>query len=133
MGNRAVIAFRNDPNAVGIYLHWNGGRDSVQAFLDYAKEVGVRKGDESYAIARLCQIAGNALGGTLSLGLGILSELDCANGDNGVYIVDPDTLDIKERLFFSGPEQVEEWGLVQLEWVRERNNSAFSGEQGSQG
>ena len=46
MGNRAVIAFeqngKQDKNSVGIYLHWNGGRDSVEGFLQTAKDYGVR-------------------------------------------------------------------------------------------
>lgn len=106
MGNRAVIAFKNSPNAIGIYLHWNGGRDSVEGFLAAAKKLGVRGNDESYALARLTQIIGNFMGGTLSLGLGTLAELDCDNGDNGLYIVDAATFEIKERVFKRGPEQM---------------------------
>lgn len=30
MGNRAVIT--TEEKQIGVYLHWNGGRDSVQAF-----------------------------------------------------------------------------------------------------
>ena len=33
MGNRAVITTRKDLKDIGIYLHWNGGRDSVEGFL----------------------------------------------------------------------------------------------------
>ena len=85
MGNRAVLAFGEGPNATGIYLHWNGGRESVQAFLDYANEVGVRTDD--YAVARLCQIIGNFFEGTLSVGCGPVATLDTDNGDNGTYFV----------------------------------------------
>ena len=35
MGNRAVITTEN--KKIGIYLHWNGGRDSVEAFLKYCE------------------------------------------------------------------------------------------------
>ena len=35
MGNRAVLEFKD---GTGIYLHWNGGPESVLAFLDAAKE-----------------------------------------------------------------------------------------------
>lgn len=126
MGNRAVIAFENKPNAVGIYLHWNGGRPSVQAFLDYAKEVGVRTGDTTYGIARLTQIAANAIGGTLSVGVDTLDNLDTKNGDNGLYIVDDKTLTIKERLYHSGPEQGEKADGEHLDWVRDRNVGLFS-------
>ena len=92
MGNRAVIAFQEEnwdtvlPDSVGIYLHWNGGPESVEAFLTAAKELGVRADD--YGVARLCQIIGNWFGGTLSLGIGPCRTLDTDNGDNGTYVVD---------------------------------------------
>jgi len=91
MGNRAVIAFTDehgnqDKNSVGIYLHWNGGRDSVEGFLQAAKDYGLRSG--SYGVARLTQIIGNCFPGTLSVGVDMLNKLDCDNYDNGVYWVD---------------------------------------------
>ena len=91
MGNRAVIAFvddkgKQDMNSVGIYLHWNGGRDSVEGFLQAAKDYGLRSG--SYGVARLTQIIGNCFPGTLSVGVDMLNKLDCDNYDNGVYWVD---------------------------------------------
>jgi len=93
MGNRAVIAFQEEnwttiaSDTVGIYLHWNGGPDSVHAFLDAAKELGVRREDD-YGAARLCQIIGNWFGGTLSVGIGLCRTMDTDNGDNGTYVVD---------------------------------------------
>ena len=93
MGNRAVIAFQDEnhdevlPDSVGVYLHWNGGPESVTAFLDAAKELGVRSENE-YGAARLCQIIGNWFGGTLSLGIGKCRNMDIDNGDNGTYVVD---------------------------------------------
>jgi len=91
MGNRAVIAFVDDngvqdKNSVGIYLHWNGGRDSVEGFLQAAKDYGLRSG--SYGVARLTQIIGNCFPGTLSVGVDMMNKLDCDNYDNGVYWVD---------------------------------------------
>jgi len=86
MGNRAVIGFKD--KTTGIYLHWNGGEDSVKAFLDCAKSLGVRDPvEDSYGIARLTQIIGNFFGGSLSVGIGDLDSLDCDNYDNGTYIV----------------------------------------------
>ena len=93
MGNRAVIAFQKEnwrtvqPDSLGIYLHWNGGPDSVTAFLDAAKELGIRREDE-YGAARLCQIIGNWFGGILSIGIGTCRTMDTDNGDNGTYVVD---------------------------------------------
>jgi hypothetical protein len=45
MGNRAVITTTRErepknSNEIGIYLHWNGGRNSVEAFLTYCKLKG---------------------------------------------------------------------------------------------
>lgn len=86
MGNRAVIGFEG--KKTGIYLHWNGGEESVKAFLECARTYGVRDPvRDSYGIARLTQIIGNFLGGSLSIGLGDLEGLDCDNFDNGTYIV----------------------------------------------
>ena len=86
MGNRAVIGFEGQKT--GIYLHWNGGEESVKAFLQCARTYGVCDPvKDSYGIARLVQIIGNFFGGSLSLGLGDLESLDCDNGDNGLYMI----------------------------------------------
>lgn len=44
MGNRAVISFDRSAGEPCIYLHWNGGRASVEAFLAVARNHGVRMG-----------------------------------------------------------------------------------------
>jgi hypothetical protein len=108
VGNRAVIAFVNDKgecdvNSVGIYLHWNGGRDSVEGFLQTAKDYGIRSG--SYGLARLTQIICNSFPGTLSVGVGIVKKLDCDNWDNGVYWVD-------KEFNIVGREHIEKYGLT---------------------
>lgn len=89
MGNRAVITFdkKPSPQSLGIYLHWNGGAESVVAFMDCADHYGIRA-DDNYEVARFAQIIGNFFGGTLSVGIGTLETLDCENHDNGVFIVD---------------------------------------------
>ena len=99
MGNRAVITEKG--SKIGVYLHWNGGRDSVEAFLEYCKIKGIRSGD--YGIARFAQIVGNFIGGTLSIGIDILDRLDCNNGDNGMYIIE--NWEIVGRKYFKGVEQ----------------------------
>ena len=92
MGNRAVItteqAYNN--NGIGVYLHWNGGRDSVEAFLMYCKlrEFRAPSSDSAYGWARFCQVVGNYFGGGLSLGIGNVDTLDCDNWDNGVYLIE---------------------------------------------
>lgn len=92
MGNRAVITTSKtgevEPNNIGIYLHWNGGRDSVEAFLAYCELKGYRSPDyDCYGWARLAQVIGNFLGGSLSVGIDTCSRLDCDNYDNGVYFI----------------------------------------------
>ena len=120
MGNRAVIAFVNDKgeqdkNSVGIYLHWNGGRDSVEGFLQTAKDYGLRSG--SYGVARLTQIIANGLGGTLSLGVDMLKNLDCDNFDNGVYWVDQN-FDIVNREYISSPNFKEQQQYPLADFVK---------------
>lgn len=102
MGNRAVITTKKMD--IGVYLHWNGGRDSVEAFLRYCKEKHYRKPEvDSYGWARLCQVIGNFFGGTNSVGIGKVEELDCNNFDNGLYIIE--NWEIVGRKYFSGVEQ----------------------------
>jgi hypothetical protein len=88
MGNRAVVTIQG--SKVGVYLHWNGGEDSVTAFLRAAKDLEVRapaNGNESYFYARFTQIIGDFFGGTTSVGIDDLDNLDTDNGDNGTFVI----------------------------------------------
>lgn len=100
MGNRACIMFAENEKDVNpaVYLHWNGGPESVYAFLDYMVEKQCRMGDDpSYATARFAQIAGTFFGGTLSVGvLGTKKKMTQeeaaewyagSGDDNGTYVV----------------------------------------------
>ncbi len=102
MGNRAVIT--TPDKRVGIYLHWNGGRDSVEAFLRYCEIKGyLAPSEDCYGWARLCQVIGNFFGGTTCVGIDAYSWLECDNGDNGTYIIDG--WKIVDREYFDGVEQ----------------------------
>ena len=106
MGNRAVITTKEnmDNNGIGVYLHWNGGRDSVRAFLKYCELKGYRApSEDNYGWARLCQVIGNFFGGTGSLGIDTVNHLDCNNWDNGVYLIEG--WEIVGRMYFDGEEQ----------------------------
>lgn len=109
MGNRAVITTREnfENNGVGIYLHWNGGRDSVNAFLKYCELRGFRAPDtDCYGWARLCQVIANFFGADgLSVGINTVNHLDMDNWDNGVYIIEG--WKIVGREYFEGEEQDE--------------------------
>ena len=89
MGNRAVITTRKDLKDIGVYLHWNGGRDSVEGFLTYCKIKGYCPPEhDNYGWAYLCTTIGNFFGQSgLSLGIDVASKLDCDNWDNGTYII----------------------------------------------
>lgn len=116
MGNRAVITFApkgkvtekncESKDFTGIYLHWNGGRDSVEGFLKYCKFKGYRspEDDRWYAMASLVNVISNFFGGGLSIGIGTLDELDCDNYDNGVYVVWNDW-EIVDRIYYGRFEQ----------------------------
>lgn len=101
MGNRAIIKAEGNNNKA-VYLHWNGGRDSVEGFLKYCELKGFRGFDDEYGMARFCQIVGNFFGGGLSLG--IMDSVG-SPGDNGVYIVRG--WKIVDREGYGGPEQQE--------------------------
>lgn len=116
MGNRAVITTRSKD--IGVYLHWNGGRDSVEAFLKYCELKGYRTPErDNYGWARLCQIIGNYFGGELSIGIDKYERLDKDNGDNGVYIIE--NWKIVDREFIDWPEQ-NEYDLISM--LRDINN-----------
>lgn len=93
MGNRAIIKGKN--SNLGVYVHWNGGYESVYAFTQYCKMKRYRSPEkDSYGIARLAQVIGNFFGGTLSVGIHVFPEdmieltkekVDDLWLDNGVY------------------------------------------------
>lgn len=88
MGNRAVIT--TEKKDLGIYLHWNGGRDSVEAFLRYCDLRGFRPPDsDEYGWARLCQVIANFMGaGGLSVGISKYTTDERMDpGDNGIYVI----------------------------------------------
>lgn len=104
MGNRAVIAFSDNKNATGIYVHWNGGVESVLAFTHAARDMGARSpnGDQTYAMAGLVRAVTLFMhyrpGELLSMGIGSVSSLDTDNFDNGLFVIGDDW-NIKTRYF----------------------------------
>ena len=107
MGNRAVLCLRELPTqkfsecAVGIYLHWNGSLGSVESYLKKTRKVMEgRMGDAEYAKARLIGVINNEIEGNLSLGVGIVGQMDYNNGNNGTYVIDCSTLTITGREYY---------------------------------
>lgn len=102
MGNRATVIFA-DPNfkkfSAAVYLHWNGGPESVYQFLDELDRRNVRA-DQDYECARFIQIVGEFMDQDERSGLSLgvvngpksikpsdLSKVYTDHGDNGFYIV----------------------------------------------
>lgn len=108
MGNRCVITTAdvnksNKDEKLGVYLHWHGSPEQVEEILQECKEKGIRTPsvDYSYFFARFTQIAANYITGDsdnyeTSIGIDIVSRLDCKNWDNGVYYID-DNLEIVKQ------------------------------------
>ena len=111
MGNRAVITTKD--KKLGIYLHWNGGRDSVEGFLTFCKAKGFRNPNEDcYGWICLATVIGNFMGDGISAGLDSLENLDCDNGDNGLYVID-NNWDIVARKYDRNGEQ-QEYPLIDM-------------------
>ena len=112
MGCRCVIVDKdttkeNANQKIGIYLHWYGDKETVQELLEDVKAKHPRGviSDPSYGYARLCQIIADEITAEAlaspfetakshayetGIGIGIVSELDCHNYDNGVWKIDDD-------------------------------------------
>ena len=107
MGNRAVITTKYNyaHNGIGIYLHWNGGRDSVEGFLTYCKMKGYRSPDtDIYGWASLANVISNFFSCQgMCIGLDKVKNLDCDNYDNGVYLIEG--WEIVDRKFMRNNEQ----------------------------
>lgn len=107
MGNRALVTSTNKDLAV--YLHWNGGRDSVERFCEYCDMRGFRPPSrDNYGYARLAQVAANYLGGEgLSVGVQDYMPGDGEYMDNGTYVLDgwgiADRLDVPDGFEEQGP------------------------------
>ena len=119
MGNRAVLATRVEgvpkEYSPAIYLHWNGGRDSVEGFLKVINEkLEVRDGD--YGWARLIQTITNFMGGTLSVGAGVITRMDQDNFDNGVYWLKYNKQGwyIASREFFENRKEQQEYNIEEM-------------------
>lgn len=91
MGNRAII--KGKDSDVGVYVHWNGGRDSVEAFLEYASMVSPHSGlgERNYdsGLGSLITIITNFMNGTTSVSVTTASDhQNPGHLDNGIYVVD---------------------------------------------
>lgn len=84
MGNRATVTFHKTEDEPAVYLHWNGGPESVYAFLEEFKKRNYGH-DEQYDTARFAQVVGEFFDPD-ALSLGILPSASDP-GDNGIYYI----------------------------------------------
>lgn len=114
MGNRAVITTKEnfEQNGVGLYLHWNGGRDSVEAFLKYCELKQYPSPEKCLqSWVNLWLIIQNYFGDSQNMAFNQVENLDCDNWDNGTYIIED--WKIVDRKYFEGAEQ-NEYDLVEM-------------------
>ena len=112
MGNRAVITFSTANNAPAIYLHWNGGRASVEGFLTAARQLGLRHAPtaqaQSEALDQLAEMLARFYF-RCNVGMTVYrlhyAGSDRDNGDNGTYLIGRD-LTIIDRLFKPRAEEI---------------------------
>jgi len=103
MGNRATVSFAGTgPAAPCVYLHWNGGRCSVEAFLDVVRSEREKTTSPGAHIAPIAARDAFARAALAFIGssvyVGRYDACDTDNHDNGTYVVDSN-LDITDRLF----------------------------------
>ena len=101
MGNRAII--KGVGTNIGVYVHWNGGYDSVLAFTQYCKLKGYRspESDPAYGTARLAQVIVNFFGGSCSVGIENMS---------GTTVMTPEL--VREFFLDNGVYEIENWKIV---------------------
>ncbi len=116
MGNRATVIFQAEGKiSPAVYLHWNGGPESVYQFVDELDRRQVRA-DADYEAARFVQLVGEFFDqdGTSGLSLGLaqgpssispeaLAMVETDHGDNGFYVVDRSGQSLRMRRF------IEDW------------------------
>ena len=128
MGNRAVVSFSTNNTSPSLYLHWNGGRASVEGFLAGCLDAGYQAtGDQKQdmdQIERCLRPFFARNGECLSIYRQPVGRADTDNGDNGWYILDQGTLAITGRLHKRGAEEINADKTANIRAYVARINSA---------
>lgn len=105
MSNKCVIIAKSNflKGGIGIELLWNGGRDTVEALLEYCRIKRYPSISTGIGIATFCQVASNFIGDGCYVKIDMLANLSYDNSDNGTYIIED--YDIVDRQWFTGKEQ----------------------------
>ena len=127
MGNRATVIFTDGKKefSPAVYLHWNGGPESVYAFLE---ELDRRKqrNDQNYECARFIQLVGEFFDqehiSSTSLGVSNgpksddpkdLNEVMTDHGGNGFYLVNRTGKKMTVRRFYEHHEGENKYTMVE--------------------
>jgi hypothetical protein len=112
MGNRAVITFTNHATSPCIYLHWNGGRASVEGFLKAAQQIELLPTNfnhESEFLDKFAEMIAHRFF-KCRVGMTVYREkygqADTDNWDNGVYVIDQ-KLEIIGRIYRRNSEETD--------------------------
>jgi len=112
MGNRAVITFTNHATSPCIYLHWNGGRASVEGFLKAAQQLELlpnKFNHESEFLDKFAEMIAERFF-DCKVGMTVCREkygtADTDNWDNGVYVIDQ-KLEIIGRIYRRNSEETD--------------------------
>ena len=128
MGNRAVVSFSTNPTAPSLYLHWNGGRASIEGFLAGCLDAGYQAtGDQKQdmdQIERRLRPFFARNGECMSIYCQPVGRADTDNGDNGWYILDQSTLAITGRLHKREAEEINADKTANIRAYVARINSA---------
>lgn len=142
MGNRATVIFTDGKESFSpaVYLHWNGGPESIYGFLEELDQRQIRA-DQEYECARFIQLIGeffdqDGIGG-LSLGvangpatdsLEDLNKVGTDKGNNGIYLVNRTTKPMEVRRFTEHwtPEHTTIMAELPIEQVKAEREKADS-------
>lgn len=102
MGNSAVVTFSPTQS---VYVHWNGGRASIEGFLGAMRDLDLPRSTAAEAVDSLAKVMRSYLWDS-TVEVGPRNRLDCDNGDNGEYVVSLD-LQITKRRFRRADEEVD--------------------------
>ncbi len=118
MSNTGLITFNGDfdEKSIGIFLHWNGGLESVLAFMEATRErCGGRVGCLGMAqtIANFFEY-----NGYLHVQLGIVRRGDEKHQNNGLYLIEGDRIVHRDGVndHEKGRRMVEQLGTKDLQY-----------------
>ena len=110
MGNRAVII--TESADMGLYLHWDGSPNQVQAFLSFCELMGYRSPEtDGYGWAQLAKVIGNYIDENkrsrgLSIGLFSIRSPQHSPKNTAEFRAENDSLRPKGGTSLLSPEQI---------------------------